>query len=251
MELNLADKKVLVTGASSGIGLALAKAFSAEGCHVASNARSESALLDSISGQANCCGVPGDVTDPKQAKLVVDEAIEKLGGLDIVVCNVGSGASVPPGEESYEEWQRVFALNFFSTTNIVEAAKSALLESKGVIVCVSSICGSEVVPGAPVTYTAAKTALNAYIKGISRPLGKGGIRIVGVAPGNIMFSGSGWERRLSQDPAATQAMLDRDVSLSKFGTAEEVGSMVVWCSSERCSFATGSIWVLDGGQVRS
>lgn len=251
MELNLAGKKVLVTGASRGIGLAIVKTFIAEGCNVASNARSESALLDSISGLDNCCAVAGDVTDPEQAKLVVGNAVEKLGGLDIVVCNVGSGSSVPPGEENHEEWKRAFALNFFSSTNIIEAAKGALRKSKGVIVCVSSICGCEVVPGAPVTYTAAKTALNAYIKGISRPLGKEGIRIMGVAPGNILFKGSGWERRFKQDPAATQAMLDRDVSLSKFGTAEEIGSMIVWCASDRCSYATGSIWVLDGGQVRS
>ena len=251
MELNLSGKKVLVTGASRGIGLAIVKAFVSEGATVVGNARGEVGLRDAISSLENCIGVVGDVTDPARARLVVNEAVEKMGGIDIVVCNVGSGSSVPPGEENYEEWQRMFALNFFSTTNVVEAAKSALGESQGVVICVSSICGCEIVPGAPVTYTTAKTALNAYIKGVSRPLGKESIRILGVAPGNVMFEGSGWEHRLNADPVATQEMLERDVSLAKFGTADEVGSMVVWCASDRCAFATGSIWVLDGGQVRS
>jgi 3-oxoacyl-[acyl-carrier protein] reductase len=72
---------------------------------------------------------------------------------------------VPPGEENHEEWQRVFAVNLWSATNIVEVASNALAASKGSIVCISSICGQEVVPGAPIAYSVAKVALNAYVRG--------------------------------------------------------------------------------------
>jgi NAD(P)-dependent dehydrogenase (short-subunit alcohol dehydrogenase family) len=174
-----------------------------------------------------------------------------LGGLDILVCNVGSGRSVPPGEETYEEWQRVFALNLWSTTNTVEAASEALAASRGVIVCVSSICGHEVVPGAPVTYSAAKAALQAYVRGIARPLGKQGIRINAVAPGNILFDGSVWSRKLAEDAGAVQTMLERDVALARLGTLRDVAELVSYLASPRATFATGGVWTLDGGQVHS
>ena len=251
MELNLSGKNVLVSGASRGIGLAIVNAFVGEGCKVVCNSRDKKTLMASIAGMDSCHGVAGDMSDPTQAKLVVSKAIEILGTLDLVVCNVGSGTSVPPGEESFVEWQRVFGLNFFSATNLVEASREALCETKGVVVCISSICGTEVIPGAPVTYTVAKAALNVYIKAISRPLGDEGVRVIGIAPGNVLFEGSGWDKRLRSDPQGTSMMLEREVPLSRFGTAEEVANTAVWCASEKAAFATGTIWVLDGGQVRS
>ena len=74
-----------------------------------------------------------------------------MGDIDILVCNVGSGSSVPPGQETYDEWHKVFAVNFFSATNLIEASLDFLEKSKGSIVCISSICGTEIIPGAPVT----------------------------------------------------------------------------------------------------
>src|SRR5690606_19972121 len=107
------------------------------------------------------------------------------------------------------------------------------------------------IPGAPVTYSAAKSALNAFVAGISRPLGAKGIRINAVAPGNIVFDGSVWQRKLREDAAAVEAMLVRDVPLRRLGTPEDVAELVLYLSSPRASFATGQIWTLDGGQVRA
>jgi 3-oxoacyl-[acyl-carrier protein] reductase len=121
----------------------------------------------------------------------------------------------------------------------------------GAIVCVSSICGLEVVAGAPVTYSAAKAALHAYVRGIARPLGKDNVRINAVAPGNIVFDGSTWSRKLAENGEAVQAMLDKDVALGRLGTAREVAGLVAYLASPRAGFATGAIWTLDGGQVRS
>jgi NAD(P)-dependent dehydrogenase (short-subunit alcohol dehydrogenase family) len=195
--------------------------------------------------------VAGDVARPGEAQRVIAESVKALGSLDILVCNVGSGRSVPPGEETPEEWQRVFALNLWSTTHSVEAAREALAASKGTIVCISSICGLEVIPGAPVTYSAAKAALHAYVRGIARPLGREGVRINAVAPGNILFDGSVWSRKLADDPQAVKAMLDKEVALGRLGTPRDVAGLVVYLASPRAGFATGGIWTLDGGQTRS
>jgi 3-oxoacyl-[acyl-carrier protein] reductase len=250
MQLELEGKRVLVTGSSRGIGRAIAAALHAEGCRVALNGRNAADLAQASAAMSGSVQVTGDVTDAADARRVVSTAAAALGAIDILVCNVGGGRSVPPGEETSQEWQRVFALNLWSATNTIEPAREHLVAARGVIVCISSICGLEVIPGAPVTYSAAKAALHAYVKGAARPFGKQGVRINAVAPGNILFDGSVWSRKLAENSAAVNSMLDREVSLSRLGTPQEVADLVVWLASARAGFATGGVWTLDGGQVR-
>ena len=249
MQLDLSEKVALVTGSSKGIGLAIAQTLHAERCRVVLNGRNEADLKAATSQLDESIGLVGDVTQPAEAKQIVAEVLSTYGNLDILVCNVGSGRSVPPGNETADEWQRVFALNMWSTTNIVEAARDALAASKGVIVCISSICGLEVIPGAPVTYSVAKAALHAYVRGIARPLGKQGVRINAVAPGNILFDGSVWSRKLAEDTSTVQAMLSKDVALGSLGNTADVANLVAYLASPRSGFATGAVWTLDGGQV--
>ncbi len=246
-------KSVLVTGSSQGIGLAIAEAFLAQGARVAFNGRDATKLAQVVARQTNgeAIAVEGDVSKSDQAKGIVDRALAAFGTLDILVCNVGSGRSVPPGAETLDEWLRMFALNFWSTTNMVEASRTALAKSHGAIVCISSICGQEIISGAPLTYSAAKAALNSYVRGIARPLGKVGVRINAVAPGNILFDGSVWGNKMDEDAASVECMLERDVALAKLGSPKEVASLTVWLASSASSFCTGGVFVADGGQVRS
>lgn len=251
MDLRLDNKVVLITGSSRGIGLAIAKILHAERCSVVLNGRNSDELDQAVSELSGSVGFVADVSVPDQAKRLIDETLKTHSRIDGVVCNVGSGSSVPPGSEDFDEWQRVFSENLWSTTNIVEAASEALAKNKGSIVCTSSICGLEVVPAAPVTYSTAKAALHAYVRGISRPLGKSGVRINAIAPGNILFEGSVWERKLEESAGAVAEMLDRDVALGKLGTPEDVANLAAYLLSPVSCFATGSVWTLDGGQTHS
>lgn len=251
MQLQLTGKTALITGSSQGIGLEIAKLLHSEGCRVALNGRN-TYMLNSASNELNgSIAVAGDVTLPQEASRIVLEVLAAFGKLDILVCNVGSGRSVSPGNECPQEWQKIFALNFWSVTNVVEAAIESLTISKGVIICISSICGIEAIPEAPVTYSSAKAALNAYVRGIARPLGKKGIRINAIAPGNIVFNGSVWSKKLEDDELSVHSFLNRDVCLGNLGHPSDVAHLVAFLASPLSKFATGGVWTLDGGQIRS
>ena len=247
---DLNGKRVLITASTGGIGYGIAQAFLRANSKVMINGRSETRTRE-VARSLSCSWCVADASVEEGIIKLVEEAKAYLGGLDILICNLGSGKSVAPGSETPNEWQRVFDLNFFSSTNLVGAATDLLGRSGGVVVCITSICGSETVAGAPLTYSAAKAALHAYVKGAASPLGKLGVRINAVAPGNINFDGSVWETKMLEDSAGVTSMLQREVPLSRFGVIEEVADAVTFLCSERAAFITGSVITVDGGQTRA
>lgn len=251
MKLGLKGKNALITGSSRGIGFEIAKRLHEEGCRVVLNGQNSAALKNATNRLEGAIGLIADVRVPEAASSLIENTLKHTEKLDILVCNVGSGKSVKPGLETPEEWQRVFALNLWSATNCVEAASEALVASKGTIVCISSICGLETICDAPVTYSAAKAALHAFVRGVSRPLGAKGVRVNALAPGNILFDGSVWAEKVKESPALVEQMLQREVAMKRLGTPGEVADMVAFLSSRRSSFATGSVFRLDGGQLKS
>jgi 3-oxoacyl-[acyl-carrier protein] reductase len=250
MDLNLSGKVPLVTGGSRGIGREIASNLHEEGCHVAIAART-AAKLDDLGSQlrTRVSTHAVDVTVPDDCRRLMEEVKARWNGIDLLVCAVGSGTSVPPGEETPGEWERVFATNLWSVTNVVAAA-TPVLRAGGAIVAISSICGLAAL-GAPVTYSAAKASLNAYVRGVARPLAAAGIRINALAPGNILTEGGVWERRLEGSPAVVRDMLERDVALKRLGTPQEIADCACFLLSGRASFVTGTIVVADGGQLRA
>jgi len=249
MLLNLDSKVVVVTGSSSGIGLQIAKEFIEEGAHVILNGRDGHKAND-VAREIGAKGVfVGDLTVQETCNEFVTYVEETFGRLDHLVCNVGSGTSVPVGQETTEEWERVLKINLFSTTQMVKAALQPLIDSKGTIVCISSICGLAAL-GCPIAYSGAKAALQSYVKNQSKYLGQFGVRINSVVPGNILFENSVWERKLAASKLAVQNMLDSQVALAKLGRPEDVSALTVFLSSERAAFITGSECIVDGGQLK-
>ena len=249
MDREEVKKVVLVTGGTKGIGLAIAQQFASCNFDVVVCGRDLDAIRSAQNTVPNCSAIQIDVTKSDQIGLLLEFIESKFRRLDCLVCNVGSGKSVPPGEETEEEWRRVFDLNFFSATATIEKSKHLL--SKSMASCISSICGHERILDAPITYSVAKAALNALVSNSSHTLGKQGIRINAVAPGNILFEGSTWETKLKRDKAALSSMLDQEVPLGRLGTPDEIAKAVFYLASTNAAFVTGSIWTIDGGQTRS
>ncbi|MGH2405880.1 MAG: SDR family NAD(P)-dependent oxidoreductase, partial [bacterium] len=177
MDLELGGKAALVTGSSRGLGRVIARVLHDEGCAVILNGRDAQPLERAVAELGErAAGIPGDVTDPAVCAALVRDAESRFGRLDVVVCNVGSGRSARPGQETSRDWHESLNVNLASATGVVAAAADALERAHGAVVCISSIAGVEAL-GAPVTYSAAKAALNAYVRGIARPLARRGIRI--------------------------------------------------------------------------
>jgi 3-oxoacyl-[acyl-carrier protein] reductase len=252
MNLDLDGKVALVGGGSRGIGLAIAKALAAEGCKVVLAARDRQGLDAAVVEVGESAhGEVADLTNPADCERLVAAVQARFGRLDVLVANAGSGASVAPGRETPEEWRRVIELNLFTATNLIGAARPLLAQDGGgAVVCISSICGREAL-GAPVTYSAAKAALDATVNGLSRPFAAEGVRINGVAPGNILFPGGTWDRKLAENAEAVAAMLARDVPQGGLGRPEDVANAVTFLASPRAAFITGAVLVVDGGQTRT
>jgi len=251
MDLGLKKKIVLVTGSTKGIGFTIAKSFYDEGSQVIINSRHVSELKKKSKEIGDKCDfISGDLKILKDCNEISKKIKSKYGKLDILICNVGNGTSKIPGKEGPKDLNDMINTNLFSATNIVYSTKNLLEKSKGSIVCISSIAGIETI-GAPIGYSVGKAALNSFVKNISKPLGKKGIRVNVVAPGNIYFKNSVWDKKLKKNKKFVENMLKKEVALNRLGTPEDVSSIVNFLSSEKASFITGSMIIVDGGQIKS
>ena len=249
MDLELKGKSVLVGGASRGIGRAIAAAFVAEGAQVTVTGRDADALEKTRADIGAALAVAGDLGADGQASRAVEATVAANGPLDILISNVGSGRATPGWDVSHDEWRAVFETNLWTSMKLVDAALPGMTAAgNGSIVMIGSIAGLEAI-GAPVAYSAAKTALASYAKNLSRVVGREGVRVNCVAPGNVYFEGGTWDRKMREDEAGVRAYLDAEVPLNRFATPEEIADLALFVASPRASFITGACLVADGGQT--
>jgi 3-oxoacyl-[acyl-carrier protein] reductase len=254
MDLNLESKTVLITGASQGIGSAVADSFLKEGASVILVSRGSKKLLSLEKkfqdnyGKKNISAEICDCTSESSLEQLKDNLIAKGIKLDIVVANVGDGRSVSDSVPNNENWEESWAKNFNSALYTSRAFVPMLEEREGSLLFISSITGVEAI-GAPINYSTAKSALIAFSKNLSKKLA-GRVRVNAIAPGNINFPGSSWEEKIKADEKKVKEIIN-NVPMKRFGTPKEIANSAVFLSSDKASFITGALLIIDGGQTVS
>ncbi|MBJ6763635.1 SDR family oxidoreductase [Myxococcaceae bacterium JPH2] len=255
MDLRLNGKTALVTGSSRGIGRAIAATLAREGVRVCLTARGAEALeataTELRAEGAEVTQVVADVATPEGATQAVDTAVQALGGLDILVNNVGgSGGAGTFDSATPAQWTDVLNRNLLSAVWCSQRAVEVMRErGGGSIVHLNSIFGREYATSAP--YTTAKSGLTALTKEMAVDLARHRIRVNGVAPGSILFPGGSWDRRQKAEPEKVARMVRDEMPWGRFGVPEEVADVVVFLCSERARWVTGVTLPVDGGQGRA
>jgi 3-oxoacyl-[acyl-carrier protein] reductase len=257
MDLQLRGKVALITGASRGLGLAAARALVAEGGHVCISARGGDALaaaaLSLVEGapepKPQVLAVQADLATEAGVGELVDRAVAHFGGVDILVNNMALARGGDLLATTDADWQEAFDQTLFPLLRASRlAVPSMRARGGGVIVIVSSIFGREA--GGRLTYNAVKAAEISLTKSLAQSLARDGVRVVGVAPGSILFEGGSWHKRQQADPEGIAAFVKAELPFGRFGRAEEVGDVIAFLASPRASWVAGTTVVVDGCQSR-
>ena len=253
MDLRLKDKVALVTGGSRGIGRMTALRLADEGCDVAICARGEDGVakaveeLRAFGGRVH--GAAADVTAPGEVERFVAESAAALGGVDLLVANVGGSAGGALMESTHEDWVRTFDLNLFHAVRALRAAVPHMrARGGGSAVVVSSISGWKA--GPRTQYGSAKAAEIFLSSGLAWELGKDRIRVNTVSPGSTLFPGGGWERTKTHEPERFAAFEQREFPWGRLGTVEEIADAVTFVLSPRAGWINGANIPVDGAQGR-
>jgi NAD(P)-dependent dehydrogenase (short-subunit alcohol dehydrogenase family) len=247
MDLGLSGKACVVTGSTRGIGLETARQLVAEGARVVTCGRGAAPAI----GEA--LHVTTDLSEPAAPAALIEQSVAELGGLDVLVNNVGAGVHTSFAEVTDEEWDALWQLNVMSYVRAIRAAVPHLVERRGAIVNVSSSAGKRPSLGLP-HYSVTKAAVLSLSRLVADAYAGQGVRSNAVTPGPTATDA--W---LGEGGLADQQGGDRDEVLAKIGAGrplgrlaepEEVAAVICFLASERASYVTGAAWSADGGTVQ-
>ncbi|MDG4820285.1 SDR family oxidoreductase [Asanoa sp. WMMD1127] len=259
MELGLAGRTAVVTGAGKGIGLAITRTLAAEGARVVAGSRTITPDLAALADAGQVFPTAVDLATPDGPERLLADARDR-GGADILVNNVGATPARPDGFASIsdDDWLKTFTINFFAAVRATRAALPQLLASRGVIVTVCSVNATLPDP-LVMDYSAAKGALLNFCKALSKEVGPRGVRVNTVSPGpvatDLWLGEHGMARTVG---AATGAAPDKvadsaagESVTNRFTQPQEVADLVVFLASDRPGNVTGADHIIDGGLTTS
>lgn len=245
--MDFTGKRVLITGSTSGIGLAAADMFRASGAHVAINGLTADAVSLAMReiGKERLVAIPGDVGTVEGCQSVVKTAVTALSGLDCLVNNVGIGPLARIMDVTEAHWDKVIAVNLRSALFCTQAALPALRESHGSVVMVSSVAGLVAGPTESFVHAISKAGLVGMARTLALELAPENVRVNCLCPGYIDTPQSHAQNE------ATNGRIDRFVSkatpLGRMGTVRECASAILYLASNDATYCTGSTLVNDGG----
>jgi meso-butanediol dehydrogenase/(S,S)-butanediol dehydrogenase/diacetyl reductase len=239
---------VLITGAGTGIGRAIARAFLEQGASVAVVGRNEASLREAVAGAtaARVLVIPDDLTATGAAERAVEAVVARFGRLDVVIANAGT--SEPSDIDTFDDaaWERIRSINLDALIALVRASARPLRETRGNFIAISSISGVRGEWGM-FAYNATKAAVNVMVQSLALDLGSSGVRVNAIAPG---FTVSRLTQDRLDDTVFNERLLDR-VALGRVGQPEDVARVALFVASPDAGYLTGAIIPVDGGTSAS
>ncbi len=249
MTYNFKGKTAVVTGASRGIGEAIARTLAADGAKVALVARSADKLKALAADLPGAVAIEADMSSAEGWRAAADSALKALGEVDILVNNAGVSAAQAMGKVTAEGLDETLNVNVRNLILLTDALSASLIKRKGTVINISSVSSFSGALG-QIAYSTSKGAVNSFTRNASIDLGRAGVRVNAIAPG-VIDDGM-WSTAFSKglDREKTLERMGRLVPLEKrWGAAQDIADAVAFLASDKAGYITGQVLRVDGGMI--